>query len=119
MKKLILIIMACLAVTGCAQLTGPPKAEYVDENCETHYRWDTDLQMNRVTHQVCTKSYVKSNRVYENGLKIDANRETGKLKVEAGTVDNAAESGIATALAALLADPAGIDVLLSILRREQ
>jgi hypothetical protein len=111
--------MACLAVTGCAQLTGPPKAEYVDEDCETHYRWDTDLQMNRITHQVCTKSYVKSNRVFQDGLKIDANRETGKLKVEAGTVDNAAESSIAKALAALLSEPAGIDAILSILRSKQ
>ena len=106
--KHLILILTLLLITGCAQLTGPPKAEYVIEECVTHYRWDEESQFNRVTHMNCTKSSGKSNRVLENGVEF----KQGTTHFKAGGVKNAEESSIAKALGSLLANP---DILQSTL----
>lgn len=108
-----LTILALIALGGCAQLTGPDKAEYTQENCQTHFRWDEAKLMNVVTHETCTKSVIKSNRVFENGILIEGNKTTGEFRIDTASVQNAAESSITQALAVLLAQPGFLDAILN------
>jgi len=117
--KTIITIILLLALTGCAQLTGPPKANYQSKQCETHYRWDEALQMNRVTHETCSYSTVSSNREFQNGILIEGNRSTGEFKVDTSSVLNAQESSIQKALGELISQPGVFQALLNALQEQE
>jgi PBP1b-binding outer membrane lipoprotein LpoB len=117
--KIITIIIFALATTGCAQLTGAAKANYQSKQCETHFKWDEQLQMNRVTHETCSYSTVSSNREFADGILIEGNRSTGEFKVDTASIKNADESSITQALGQLLGQPAMLQALIETLTKEQ
>lgn len=117
MKTLTLII-ALFILSGCAQLTGPAKANYQSKQCETHYRWDEALQMNRITHETCSYSNVSSNREFANGILIEGNKTTGEFKVDTASVMNAKESSITKALGEIISQPGVIQALIKTLQEQ-
>jgi len=51
MQGHVTLVITSLLITDCAQLTGPPKVEYVIEECTTHFFYDEIEKTNRITHE--------------------------------------------------------------------
>ena len=118
MKKILILttlILNTLFLTGCQQFA--PKAEYTIENCTTHFYWDDEKKMNRITHETCTRSTANSNREVAD-FKLDSNQQKGTFNVQAGSLTNANETAWARAMGELLSDPqvvaTGLKALLSL-----